>query len=60
MKMDLDTEIAKITEAYCLQQQLPIRRRFTDAELERTFELLDDSAALAHFIEEQARAEGGL
>ena len=58
--MDLDTEIAKIAEAYCVQNQLPIRRQFTDDELAATFDLLEDSAQLARMVEQQAREEFGL
>lgn len=60
MPIDLDTEIAKIAEAYCVQHQLPIRRRFSDAELTDTFDLLEDSRRLAETIERQAREEYGL
>ena len=31
---NFETELLKITEAFCLHSNLPIRRRFTDDELE--------------------------
>lgn len=58
--MDIKSEIAKIAEAYCVQNQLPINRRFTDADLEHTFDLLADSKRLAERIEGEARAVGFL
>lgn len=58
--MDLETEIAKISEAYCVANDIPIRRRFSDAELADTIALLADSAKLARQIEERARLEFGL
>ena len=54
--MDLQKEVAKITEAYCLSNGIPIRRKFTDAELADTFENLLESKVIAERIEAQMRA----
>lgn len=32
--MDFETELLKLTEAYCVHNALPIRRRFSDQEIE--------------------------
>jgi cell division protein FtsB len=60
MPLDFDTEIAKIAEAFCIQNQLPVTRRFTDEELQDTLNLLEDSRQLAEYVESQAREQYGL
>lgn len=35
---DLEREVRKISEAYCLIHNLPVRRKFTDAELDEATE----------------------
>lgn len=34
--MDLELELRKITEAYCVENNIPIRRRFTHEQLEES------------------------
>jgi hypothetical protein len=56
--MDLQVELAKIAEAYCLEHGLKVRRKFTDAELADTIENLRESKVIAERIDAQLRAEG--
>jgi hypothetical protein len=56
--MDFKTELAKITEAYCLENGIPIQRKFSDAELAATVENLRESKVIAERIEAQMRAAG--
>src|SRR6266545_2121180 len=41
--MDFELELRKITEAFCVSNNLPIRRRFTDAELEESIARIRDA-----------------
>ena len=41
--MDFETELLRITEAYLVSSNIPIRRRFTDAELEQSIERVRDA-----------------
>lgn len=45
--MNIELEIRKLTEAYCIENCLPIRRQFTYQELERSIDLVRDAAARA-------------
>jgi mRNA-degrading endonuclease YafQ of YafQ-DinJ toxin-antitoxin module len=56
--MDFKTEFAKITEAYCLENGIPIQRKFSDAELAASVENLRDCKVVAERIEAEARAAG--
>ena len=49
--MDFETELRRITEAHCLNSNIPIRRRFTDAEL------VDATARVRDAIERQQPLE---
>ncbi len=51
LKMNLELELRKITESYCILHNIPIRRQFTHEELEESMErvqsALTERAALA-------------
>ena len=49
--MDIELELRKITEAYCIEMNLPIRRKFTHAELEQSIERVRDALALQQPLE---------
>jgi len=42
--MNIDLELRKINEAYCIEHLIPIRREFTHAELERPLEQVREAA----------------
>ena len=48
---NFETELLKITEAFCVHSNLPIRRRFTDAEL------VDATARVRDAVERQQPVE---
>lgn len=41
-----ETELLKITEAYCVEHNIPISRRFTHEELEQSIERVREAAAM--------------
>lgn len=45
MKMNIELELRKITEAYCIENLIPIRRQFTHKELEQSLDRVRDAAA---------------
>jgi hypothetical protein len=47
LKMNIELELRKITEAYCVENNLPIRRQFTHQELEQSIDRVRDAAAKA-------------
>lgn len=49
--MDVGLMLAKITEAYCVQKNIPIRRKFTDEELSDSKDLLAKAVADVEMLE---------
>lgn len=43
--MNIELELRKITEAYCIENLIPIRRQFTHKELEQSLDRVRDAAA---------------
>jgi len=41
---DIETEVKKLTEAYCVEHNLPIRRQFTHEELEESIQRIREAA----------------
>lgn len=46
LTMNVELELRKLTEAYCIEHQIPIRRKFTHTELERSIEQVREAAEL--------------
>lgn len=51
MPIDLHTEVQKISEAYCVLHGLPVRRKFTDAELEEATKRVGEAMAQQKVLE---------
>jgi len=51
LTMNIELELRKITEAYCIEMNLPIRRQFTHAELEQSLQRVRDALALQQPLE---------
>jgi hypothetical protein len=49
--MDIELELRKITEAYCVEHNLPIKRQFTHDELESALERVREAIALQQPLE---------
>ncbi len=45
--MNVELEIRKLTESYCVENNIPIKRRFTHAELEHSIEQIREAAEQA-------------
>lgn len=48
-----ETEMLRITEAFCVDSNIPIRRRFTDAELEQSIERVREAAVMVERFKER-------
>jgi translation elongation factor EF-Tu-like GTPase len=46
LTMNVELEIRKLTESYCIENNIPIRRKFTHAELEESIEQVREAAEL--------------
>lgn len=46
MNFDIETVMRQITEAYCIENDLPVKRRFTDEELQEAVERLAEAREL--------------
>lgn len=46
MEFDFEREIALITESYCVEHNIPIKRKFTHEELELSIERVREAAQM--------------
>lgn len=55
LQMNVERELRKITEAYCVENNIPIRRQFTHDELEESIRRLREAAGVVAEIERTTR-----
>jgi hypothetical protein len=48
--------MAKLTESYCVERGIPVNRKFSDAELEDSKDLLAEASKQVEEIEQRLRA----
>src|SRR5690242_13412489 len=48
---NIETEVKKLTEAYCIEHNLPIKRQFTHEELEESIQRIREAAGMLDSIE---------